>query len=136
MKVLPASMPSASFITMVIVGPSLRTRWMAMPIATSAASSGMIQMIEIRSRFFRVTTACGSASRSGSSAMGRLLRVGGVPDESRVEGFRGEHRQHHDGREEQDTGAGLDRRQRLELDQGDSERRDEHVEHRPAADEL
>jgi hypothetical protein len=49
MNVLPASMPSASFITMVIVGPSLRMRWMAMPMATSAASSGMIQMIEIRS---------------------------------------------------------------------------------------
>ena len=49
MNVLPASIPCASFITIVIVGPSLLMRWIAMPIATTAASSGMIQTIEIRS---------------------------------------------------------------------------------------
>ena len=62
MKVLPASTPSAALNTIVIVGPSLRTRWIAIPMATRAASSGMIQMIEIRIRFFRTTVACGSLS--------------------------------------------------------------------------
>ena len=75
MNVLPASMPSASLNTMVIVGPSLLTRWMAMPMATSAASSGMIQMIEIRRRFFRVTTACGQAVEIRLVSHGRPAAV-------------------------------------------------------------
>jgi hypothetical protein len=48
--VLPASMPSAALKVIVIVGPSLRIRWTAMPIATTAASTGMTQTTEIRAR--------------------------------------------------------------------------------------
>src|SRR6185436_2431136 len=135
MNVLPASMPSAPFITMVMFGPSLRMRWMAMPIATSAARTGMIQTIEMRSRFFRVTAASGTLERSGSSAMIGGTRSVCVPDEPRIEGFRREHGQHDDGGEEQHPGARGDRRQRLELHERDGKGRDEHVEHRPPADE-
>src|SRR6185436_6108129 len=117
MNVLPASTPFASLSTMVIVGPSARSRWTAMPIATSAASSGMIQMIETRSRFLRVTTACGSGATSGSSAMACASRFGGIPDEPDVERLGGEHRQHDDGGEEQHACPRRYGRQRRELHQ-------------------
>src|SRR5664279_510936 len=136
MNVLPASMPSADLRMMVMVGPWLITRWTAIPIATSAARSGMIQTIEMRRRFFRISVACGRWSRSVSSAMAYRVRMGGVPDQARIEGLGGEHRQHHDGGEEQHAGTGGHRHQRLQLHQRDGERIDEHIEHRPAADEL
>ena len=53
MKVLPASMPWATLNTMVMVGPSLRMRWIAIPMATTAARIGMIQTTEIRMRLLR-----------------------------------------------------------------------------------
>ena len=56
-NVLPASMPSAALKMIVMVGPSLRRRCIPMPSATSAATIGMIQMIEIRVRFGRATVA-------------------------------------------------------------------------------
>ena len=45
-NVLPASMPSADLNVIVIVGPSLAMRSHAMPIATSAATTGTIQIGE------------------------------------------------------------------------------------------
>ena len=64
------------------------------------------------------------------------VRVGGVPDQAGIEGFGREHRQHHDGGEEQHARRRRHRHQRLQLHQRDGERGDEHVEHRPAADEF
>ena len=60
----------------------------------------------------------------------------GVPDQPRVEGFDRKHRQHHHGCEEKQSRSRLHRHQRLELDQGGGKGVDEHVNHRPAADEL
>src|SRR6185295_11071833 len=136
MNVLPASMPFASCSTMVIVGPSARSRWIAMPSATSAASAGMIQMMEMRRRFRRVTAAFGRSSCSGCSAMRGSMPDSGVPDEPRVERFRRQHRQYDDGSEEQHAGAWRDRREGGKLHERDGERRNEDVEHRPAADEF
>src|SRR5215510_4095387 len=73
MKVLPASTPWAALKTMVMVGPSLRMRWIAMPIATTAARIGTIQTTEIRWRRLGTTVARGRLS--GLSAM-LVLRAG------------------------------------------------------------
>ena len=54
---------------MVMVGPSLKTRWIAIPMATSAARIGMIQTTEIRIPLFGTTMACGRLSPSMFSAM-------------------------------------------------------------------
>src|SRR5580700_619795 len=108
-------MPCAVLNTIVIAGPSLRIRWIAIPMATSAARSGMIQTMENRMRFLGTTVACGSLSRSIGSAMADGLGVSGVPDQARVEGLGGEHRQHNDRREEQNAGTRRHRHQRLQL---------------------
>src|SRR5215468_11603240 len=127
MKVLPASTPSAALKTMVMVGPSLRTRWTAMPTATTAARIGMIQTTEMRARLRGTTVACGRSSRSVLSGMAVPPDGDRVPDQAGVERFRRHHRQHDDRREEQDARPGLHPHQRLELDEGDGERVDEHV---------
>src|SRR5215510_1346332 len=67
MKVLPASTPWAALKTMVMVGPSLSMRWIAVPIATTAARIGIIQTTEIRWRRLGTTVARGRLS--GLSAM-------------------------------------------------------------------
>src|SRR5262249_41591118 len=69
MKVLPASTPSADLKIIVIVGPSLMMRCIAIPMATTAARMGMAQMIEIRLCLLGTTVACGRLSRSVVSAM-------------------------------------------------------------------
>ena len=66
-KVLPASTPWAALNTMVMVGPSLRMRWIAIPMATTAARIGTIQTTEIRWRLLGTTVALGRLS--GLSAM-------------------------------------------------------------------
>src|SRR6266700_2602742 len=134
-RVLPASRPSAALKTMVMVGPSLRMRWTAIPRATTAARIGMIQTTEIR-MLLRTTVACGRSGRSACSAIVSLRVVAGIPDEARVEGLGRDHRQHDHGREEQHARTGLHPHQRLQLHESDGERVDEHVEHRPASDEL
>src|SRR6266568_4062535 len=135
-RVLPASMPSAALKMMLMVGPSLRMRWTAIPMATTAARTGMIQMTEIRPRFGGTTVACGRRSRSPGSAMMKLPLACGIPDQAGIEGLRREHGQHHHHHEEHDPQAGLHRHQRLELHEGDDERIDEYIEHRPPAYEL
>src|SRR5262245_3867479 len=135
-NVLPASMPSAALKTMVMVGPSLRTRWTAIPMATTAARIGMTQTTEMRTRRRGTTVACGRSSRSMLSGMTVPPGHGRVPDQAGIEGLRRYHRQHDDRREEEHPQAGLHRHQGLELYEGDGERVDEHVQHRPAADEL
>src|SRR5262249_18763353 len=135
-NVLPASRPWASLKTMVMVGPSLRTCWTAIPMATTAATIGMIQTTETRARLLGTTVARGSVSRSLVSSMVAPLGECRVPDESRIEGFGGDHRQPPHRREEQHPRPGLHRHQGLELDERDGERVDEHVQHRPAADVL
>src|SRR6185295_2475246 len=99
--VLPASMPSAILKTMVMVGPSLRMRWTAIPMATTAARIGMIQTTEIRARLLGTTVACGMSGRSESSAMVSLHSGSGIPDQAGVERLRRDHRQHDDRREEE-----------------------------------
>src|SRR5262245_32403666 len=94
MKVLPASPPSAALKTMVMVGPSLRMRWTATPMATTAAKIGMIQMTEIRVRLFGTTVACGRLSRLLLSAMSVLLACARIPDQAGVERFSCDHGQH------------------------------------------
>src|SRR5215475_8959946 len=66
-KVLPASTPPADLKMIVMVGPSLRIRWIAIPMATTAARIGMIQTTEIRWRRLGTTVARGRLS--GLSAM-------------------------------------------------------------------
>ena len=100
MVVLPASRPSAALKTMVMVGPSLRICWTAIPMATTAARIGMIQTMEIRARRGGTTVACGMPCGSEESAMVSLPDVGGVPDEPGVESLGRDHRQHDDRREE------------------------------------
>src|SRR6188768_3846004 len=135
-KVLPASRPSATLKTMVMVGPSLIMRWMAMPMATTAARIGMIQTTEIRVPFFRTTVACGSSSRLIFSAMRTLRVCQRIPNQPGVKGLRRDHRQHHHRREKNYPRTGLDKHQRLELYQGNGECVDENIQHRPAPDEL
>src|SRR5215471_49027 len=105
MKVLPASMPSAAVKTMMTVGPLLRICCTAIPMATSAARIGMIQMMEIRVRFGGTTLACGSSSRPCGSAIEGLPFARRVPEQTRIEGLRSEHRQHDHSHEEDDTCA-------------------------------
>src|SRR3990170_4958024 len=112
-KVLPASRPSATLKTMVMVGPSLKTRWIAIPMATTAARIGMIQTIEIRVCFFRTTVACGRLSRSMLSAMSPLPGRPRIPDEAGGEGLRRNHCQHDHRREKQHPRTRLHRHQRL-----------------------
>src|SRR3984885_5297598 len=135
MKVLPASMPDAALKTIVMVGPSLRMRWIAMPMATTAASSGMIQMIEMRRRFARTTLASGKLLRSLSLAMRGLEGFGAIPDQTGVERFGGEHGEPHDGREKHHSESGRHRHQRVELHERDGEGIDKHIEHRPPTNE-
>src|SRR5713101_2740356 len=134
-KVLPASMPSADLKTMVMVGPSVTIRWTAMPMATAAARIGMIQMTEKRARFGGSTVACGSAPGPVGSGTVALEAPARVPDQARVEGLHRQHGEHHHGHEEDDSGPGFHRHERLELDEGDRERVDEDIEHRPPPDD-
>src|SRR6202171_2266610 len=121
-KVLPASMPSADLKTTVMVGPSVTMRWTAIPMATTAARMGMIQMTEKRVRFGGSTVACGRGSRPVGSGMTALPVLARIPDQARVEGLHREHREHHHGHEEHHPGPRLHRHERLELNEGDGER--------------
>src|SRR5215475_10231893 len=110
--------------------------WIAMPMATTAAKSGMIQTMEIRWRRFGTTVACGRLSRLLLSAISVLLACPCIPDQAGVKGFRRDHGQHDHRREKYYPRTGLHRHQRLELHEGDGEGVDEDVQHRPAADEI
>src|SRR5215468_8984861 len=134
-SVFPASIPSATLNMMVMVGPSVRIRSTAIPTAITAARIGMIHTMEIRELFFETTVACASSSRS-PSAMFALLRRGGIPDETGVEGHRRQHGQDDHGGEEDHARTGLYGHQRLQLHERDGEGVDEHVQHRPAPDHL
>src|SRR5215470_7657516 len=134
-SVFPASIPSATLNMMVMVGPSVRMRSTAIPTAITAARMGMIHTIEMRELFFETTVACASSSRS-PSAMFALLRRGGIPDETGVEGHRRQHGQDDHPGEEDHTRAGLHGHERLQLHESHGEGIDEHVEHRPAPDDL
>src|SRR5262245_57652191 len=102
-KVLFASTPSAALNTIVIVGPSLRIRWTARPIATTAASTGMIQTTEILARLRGTIVACGTSGGRGSSGMGGLPcgTRARIPDQSRIEALGRDHGQHDNAREEE-----------------------------------
>src|SRR5262245_30424254 len=121
MNVLPASMPSAAVKTMRTVGPSLRMRWTAIPIATTAARIGMIQMMEMRVRVGGTTVACGMAPDSAALAIERPPFARRIPEKPWVEGLGREHCQHHDRHEEDHARARLDRHQRLQLHERDDE---------------
>src|SRR5882724_5040486 len=127
-KVLPASTPGADLKTIVMVGPSLRIRWIAIPMATTAARIGIIQTMEIRWRLGGTTVACGRLSRSVLSAMAVRLARGRIPDQARVEGLRRDHREHDHRREKYHPRTRLHPHQRLELHEGDGERVHEHVQ--------
>src|SRR5262249_37613939 len=134
-SVFPASIPSPTLNIMVMVGPSVRMRSTAIPTAITAARMGMIHTIEMRELFFETTVACAPSSRS-PSAMFALLRRAGIPDETGVEGHRRQHGQDDHRGEENHTRAGLHGHERLQLHERHGERIDEHVEHRPASDDL
>src|SRR5262245_9603446 len=111
-NVLPASMPSADLNVTVIVGPSLAMRCTAIPIATSAATMGTIQIGEKRARRGGTATASGRSSAGSATVFRRP-----IPYQPRIEGFRGEHRQHDDGHEVHHARSRLDRHQGSKLDQ-------------------
>src|SRR5262245_25523114 len=129
MKVWLASTPSAALKTIVMVGPSLKMRWIAMPMATTAAKSGMIQMMEMRWRLLGTTVACGRVSRLLLSAMSVLLACPCIPDQTGIKRFSGNHRQHDHRREKQHPGTGLHCHQRLELHESDGECVHEYIQH-------
>src|SRR5262245_65846991 len=110
-KVLFASTPWAVLKTIVTVGPSLKIRWTAMPIATTAASTGMIQTTEIRARLRGTTVAWGMFARFGSSGMPHLCGPGsgGGPDQARIEDL-GRDARPADHRDEEEEGRGRLRR--------------------------
>src|SRR5262245_31308329 len=134
-SVFPASIPSATLNMMVMVGPSVRIRSTAIPTAITAARIGMIHTMEKRELFRDTTVACASSSRS-PSAMFALPGRAGIPDETGVEGHRRQHGQDDHRGEEDHTRAGLHGHERLQLHEGHGESIDEHVEHRPAPDDL
>src|SRR5262252_6098124 len=134
-SVFPASIPSATLNMMVMVGPSVRMRSTAIPTAITAARMGMIHTIEMRELLFETTLACASSSRS-PSAMISLPGRAGIPDETGVEGHRRQHGQDDHGGEEDHARTGLYGHQRLQLHERDGEGVDEHVQHRPAPDDL
>src|SRR5262245_34933824 len=88
-KVLPASIPSADLKTIVMVGPSLMIRWIAIPMATTAARIGMIQTTEIRWRRLGTTVARGRLSEL--SAMLGLSIYARIPDQPGIERVCGDH---------------------------------------------
>src|SRR5215471_16458814 len=134
-SVFPASIPSATFKRMVMVGPSVRIRSTAIPTAITAARIGMIQTMEMRELFFETTVACATSSRS-PSAMISLPGRAGIPDETGVERHRRQHGQDDHRGEEDHARIGLHGHERLQLHERRGERVDEHVEHRPATDDL
>src|SRR5882672_2795308 len=117
-KVLPASTPWAALNTMVMVGPSLMIRWIAIPMATTAARMGTIQTTEIRWRLLGTTVACGMLSRSVLSAMAFWSARFRIPNQAWVEGFCSDHCEHDHRREKQHSRTGLHRHQRRELHEG------------------
>src|SRR5215468_462731 len=134
-SVLPASIPSATLNMMVMVGPSVRIRSTAIPTAITAARIGMIHTMEIRELLFETTLACASSSRS-PSAMFALPGRAGIPDETGVEGHRRQHGQDHHGGEEDHARTGLHGHERLQLYERHGEGIDEHIQHRPATNDL
>src|SRR5215831_11645762 len=134
-SVFPASIPSATLNMMMMVGPSVRIRSTAIPTAITAARMGMIHTMEIRELFFETTVACATSPRSPSGMISLPGRAG-IPDETGVEGHRRQHGQDDHGGEEDHARTGLHGHERLQLHEGDGEGVDEHVEHRPAPDDL
>src|SRR5512138_1138765 len=135
-KVFPASTPWADLKMIVMVGPSLMIRWMAIPSATTAANSGTIQTMEMRLCLLGTRVAWGKLLLSVGSAM-RVYLVGvGIPDEPLVKRFSGDHRQHNYCCKEKNPGTRLHGHQRRKLNQGNRKGVDEHIEHRPSADKF
>src|SRR5258706_15768186 len=115
-------------------GPSPASRWKKSDTATRTATMGTIQIFEMRS--LRAATTSGRGASRGSTSATGGLRVVRIPHQPRIEGDRGEHREHRGGGEERNAGTWPHRHDGRELHQRHHERIDEYVEHRPAADEL
>src|SRR5262249_2419115 len=130
--VFPASSPSADLKTMVICGPWPRMRVTATQVPASAATIGTIHTSDSR--------VCRLGTRRDSEIMGsgmlNLSRAHRIPDQARIERLHRQHREHHDRCEEEETGRRLDGHERLQLHERGRERVDEHVDHRPATDQL
>src|SRR5690348_4803726 len=123
--VFPASIPSALRNSMVIEGPRSRKAFTAMPAPTSAATMGTIQTsCSVRGLSFRATARGTSSGDSGGGGISVMSPVHRVPDETRVEAFGGEHREDHHRAEEDRAGAGVDRREGLQLHERDRDRPD------------
>src|SRR4026207_1834286 len=135
-NVLPASIPSAFLNTMVTVGPSVMSRWMAMPRPITAARIGMIHTTEIFVRRGRDTVACGRSPGWTGAGMTHLPAAAGVPDQTRIEAPHRDDGQDHHRHEEDHPGPRLHRHERLQLHERNREGVDEHVQHRPPTDDL
>src|SRR5262245_32538736 len=120
-SVFPASMPSATLKTIVMVGPSFRIRCTAIPTATSAARIGMTHTMDTRELFFETTVACASSSCS-PSGMTFLPGRGGIPDEAGVEGHCRQHGEDDHPGEEDHPGARHHGHQGRQLHQRHGER--------------
>ena len=84
-----------------MVGPSLRMRWTAIPMATSAARIGMIQIDRDPRALPRHDGGLREARRDRRAQPCWTCRSArGIPDQAGVEGLRREHRQHHHRHEE------------------------------------
>src|SRR5205809_2001649 len=120
---------------MVIFGPSARILVTATQTPAIAATIGTSQTTESRVRFLGTFLDSGTYGAWFSGTL-HLRPAGCIPDETGVERFDREHRQHHDCREEEQPGSRLDRHERLKLHECRGESVDEHVDHRPASDEF
>src|SRR5690606_3065116 len=129
--VLLASSPSAVSKLTVIWGPAESQFCTTIENPTSAAAMGTSQTSETRTR--RCLISGRPAGDSGWLGLSDIVSLC-IPDQSRIEAHRSQHRQYDNQAEEQNTQARLDGAQCPELHQCCHQSYDQDVEHRPVAD--
>src|SRR5258706_2005208 len=131
--VLPATIPPAALNEIVTVGPCLAICSMARPMAIRPAAIGIIHIGESGQR--RRTISAFGAPEISKSVIYAPYAVP-VPKESRIKDNGGGHRQHCRCCEEGDARPRCYRHEGPQLHEGDNERINKHIKHRPAADEF
>src|SRR6476619_2075900 len=116
-----------------MVGPALRYSRIASPPAATTARIGTSHTADGQPGLRRRATGTGNASNPGSPPS---LTYTSIPDRTRVERGRREHREDHDACKRQHRRPGRDPGELSELDHRGEQRDHEHVEHRPVADDL
>src|SRR5882724_9669459 len=115
---------------MVMVGPREASACQASHAAASAAIAGMSQTIEIRWRRF------GAGNSEGKSISSATADRRGIPDQTWVEARSGDHRRHDNASESENSKARFDGCNLPQCDEGREKGSNEHVDGRPATNEL